>query len=155
MSIESENKNLRTKDVKEEYSGNKNLSLGNLMFTDEFNNICSRYFHSFADIQKECTEILENNIKTNRRFREKWFSGKSSNPDLLETYLRLLNDQLNDSTETIEKINEISNKVTSSTLDTLNDYFSSYNKIFVANHNLCKKIAESWLIFYTKNSQYT
>lgn len=153
MSEESDSKNIKKKDVKEEYSENKNLSFGNLqMFMDEFNNICSSYFRSFADIQKECTEILENNIKTNRNFREKWFSGKFSNPDLLERYLQLLNDQLKDSTETLEKINEINNKVTSSSLGALNDYFNSYNKIFVANHNLCKKIAESWLTFYTKNS---
>jgi len=64
-----------------------------------------------------------------------------------------LNEQLKDSTETLEKINEINNKVTSSALGALNDYFNSYNKVFVANHNLCKKIAESWLTFYTKNSQ--
>jgi len=56
MSEESDSKNIKKKDVKEEYSENKNLSFGNLqMFTDEFNNICSSYFRSFSDIQKECT----------------------------------------------------------------------------------------------------
>lgn len=154
MSEESDSKNLKKKDVKEEYPVNKNLSFGNLQsFSNEFNNICSSYLHLFADIQKECTEIVENNIKINKRYQEKWFSGKTGNSDLLESYLQLLNDQLSDSTETMEKINDIRSKVTSASLGALNDYFSSYNKIFVANHELCRKIAKSWLSFYTKSSQ--
>lgn len=69
---------------------------------------------------------------------------------MIENYLKLLIDQLQDSTEIISKISEINNKITSNSLKVVNDYFTSYSKIFVANHELCKKIAKNWLSFIHK-----
>jgi hypothetical protein len=153
MSDESNSKDLKKRDVNEESVENKGQLSSNIqLLNDRFNTICSNYFKSFSDIQTECGEIIENNIKANKKFREKWMSDKSENYDILERYLKLLVDQLNDSTDTLVKINEINNKFNYISLNVLNDYLSSYSKIFVANHDLCKKIAKNWLSFYTRNT---
>ena len=156
-------KSLKNKEMKEENIENRNEETSSNMklLNDKFNRICLNYLQSISDVQKECFEIIENNVKANKRLQEKWlFSGKTdddyydNSSDILKRYLNQLVIQLNDSTETMTKINEISNNLTSTTLEAIKDNLSNYSKIFVANQDLCTKLTKNWIstFTYTKNS---
>ena len=112
-------KSLKNKDIKEENIEkiNEEISSNMKLLNDKFNTMCLNYLQSMSDVQKECFEIIENNVKANKRFQEKWFfSDKTyddNSSDILKKYLNQLVIQLNDSTETMTKINEISNNLTS------------------------------------------
>jgi hypothetical protein len=151
-------KSLKNKNVKEEHIEkiNEEISSNMKLLNDKFNTMCLTYLQSISDVQKECIEIIENNVKANKRFQEKWFfSDKTyddNSSDILKKYLNQLVIQLNDSTETMTKINEISNNLTSTTLEAIKDNLTNYNKIFVANQDLCMKLTKNWISAYTKNN---
>lgn len=151
-------KSLKNKEMKEENIENRNEETSSNMklLNDKFNRICLNYLQSISDDQKECFEIIENNVKANKRLQEKWlFSGKTdddyydNSSDILKRYLNQLVIQLNDSTETMTKINEISNNLTSTTLEAIKDNLSNYSKIFVANQDLCTKLTKNWISTFT------
>jgi hypothetical protein len=151
-------KSLRKTDVKEVNSEkiNEEISSNMKLLNDKFNTMCLTYIQSISDVQKECFEIIENNVKANKKFQEKWFfsSDKTSDDyynltDILKRYLDQLVIQLNDSTETMTKINEISNNLTSTTLEAIKDNLTNYSKIFVANQDLCMKLTKNWISAYT------
>jgi hypothetical protein len=151
-------KSLKNKNVKEEHIEkiNEEISSNMRLLNDKFNTMCLTYIQSISDVQKECIEIIENNVKANKRFQEKWFfSDKTyddNSSDILKKYLNQLVIQLNDSTETMTKINEISNNLTSTTLEAIKDNLTNYSKIFVANQDLCMKITKNWISAYTKKN---
>lgn len=151
-------KSLKNKEMKEENIENRNEETSSNMklLNDKFNRICLNYLQSISDDQKECFEIIENNVKANKRLQEKWlFSGKTdddyydNSSDILKRYLNQLVIQLNDSTETMTKINEISNNLTSTTLEAIKDNLSNYSKIFVASQDLCTKLTKNWISTFT------
>ena len=151
-------KSLKNKEMKEENIENRNEETSSNMklLNDKFNRICLNYLQSISDVQKECFEIIENNVKANKRLQEKWlFSGKTdddyydNSSDILKRYLNQLVIQLNDSTETMTKINEISNNLTSTTLEAIKDNLSNYSKIFVANQGLCTKLTKNLISTFT------
>lgn len=151
-------KSLKNKNVKEEHIEkiNEEISSNMRLLNDKFNTMCLTYIQSISDVQKECIEIIENNVKANKRFQEKWFfSDKTyddNSSDILKKYLNQLVIQLNDSTETMTKINEISNNLTGTTLEAIKDNLTNYSKIFVANQDLCMKITKNWISAYTKKN---
>ncbi len=152
-------KSLRKTDVKEVNSEkiNEEISSNMQLLNDKFNAMCLTYIQSISDVQKECFEIIENNVKANKRFQEKWFfSDKTyddydNSSDILKKYLNQLVIHLNDSTETMTKINEISNNLTNTTLEAIKDNLTTYSKIFVTNQDLCMKLTKNWISTYTKN----
>ncbi|MGI9009839.1 MAG: hypothetical protein ACR2F1_01450 [Nitrososphaeraceae archaeon] len=145
------------KNIREQKEGKyKKLSCNTKLLNDKFNTMCLNYLQSISDVQKECFEIIENNVKANRKFQEKWFfsSDKTyddydNSSDILKRYLNQLVIQLNDSTETMTKINEISNNLTNTTLEAIKDNLTNYSKIFVANQDLCMKLTKNWISTYT------
>ncbi|HEX6294607.1 MAG TPA: hypothetical protein VFZ46_05580 [Nitrososphaeraceae archaeon] len=151
-------KSLKNKEMKEENIENRNEDISSNMklLNDKFNTMCLNYVQSISDVQKECFEIIENNVKANKRLQEKWlFSGKTdddyydTSSDILKRYLNQLVIQLNDATETMTKINEISNNLTSTTLEAIKDNLYNYSKIFVANQDLCTKFTKNWISTFT------
>src|ERR671910_428350 len=94
-------KSLKKKEAKEENIGeniNEEISSNMKLLNDKFNTMCLNYVQSISDVQKGCIEIIENNVKANKRFQEKWlFSDKAdddNSSDILKRYLNQLVIQL-------------------------------------------------------------
>lgn len=68
-------KSLKKKDMKEENIENRNEDISSNMklLNDKFNTMCLNYVQSISNVQNECFEIIENNVKANKRLQENGF----------------------------------------------------------------------------------